>query len=180
MDILHPLRQRYAYDIGGSNSRTPAIKDRVWQQVFKLGFPIALFLSRFQKRQYLGTLIVIRVGNSVLLLRSSYRREWNLPGGRQKVGESAEAAVRRELSEETGISVGQILATKTISGVWHGRAEKISFFEARIDILPAIRIDNREIIEWKLVPTAELSNWSITGPVKDYFASVFDCQVGRH
>ena len=38
--------------------------------------------------------------------------QWSLPGGAQHVGETAEAAARRELHEETGIEVGPLaLAT---------------------------------------------------------------------
>ena len=39
-----------------------------------------------------------------------YRRgRWGLPGGRIEVGESAEAAARREVSEELSIELGELL-----------------------------------------------------------------------
>ena len=34
--------------------------------------------------------------------------EWSLPGGLQELGETAEAAARRELAEETGLHVGPL------------------------------------------------------------------------
>lgn len=34
--------------------------------------------------------------------------EWSLPGGAQRVGETAEAAARRELLEETGLEAGPL------------------------------------------------------------------------
>jgi 8-oxo-dGTP diphosphatase len=37
------------------------------------------------------------------------RDRWGLPGGRIESGESAEAAVRREVDEELGIAVGELL-----------------------------------------------------------------------
>lgn len=40
-----------------------------------------------------------------VLLARNHRDEWELPGGRAEVGENPEAAVAREIAEETGISV---------------------------------------------------------------------------
>ena len=37
------------------------------------------------------------------------RERWGLPGGRVEVGESAELTTRREISEELGIEVGELL-----------------------------------------------------------------------
>ncbi len=50
--------------------------------------------------------VVIRVGGGIVLIR---RRNppmgWALPGGYQDVGETCEAAARREAMEETGLDV---------------------------------------------------------------------------
>ena len=49
--------------------------------------------------------VVERDDGSVLLLRNSYRKNWGLPGGLLRRGEEVDAAARREVREETGISV---------------------------------------------------------------------------
>lgn len=53
-----------------------------------------------------GVKCVITDGDRVLLVRHTYgRREWDLPGGAIKRGESALAAARREIEEELGVRI---------------------------------------------------------------------------
>jgi 8-oxo-dGTP pyrophosphatase MutT (NUDIX family) len=47
--------------------------------------------------------VVVRDGR-VLLLKNE-REEWELPGGKLELGESPEACVAREITEETGLPV---------------------------------------------------------------------------
>lgn len=47
--------------------------------------------------------VVIDADGAVLLLRHTYVPGWHLPGGAVDAGETAEAAVLRELAEETAI-----------------------------------------------------------------------------
>ncbi len=47
---------------------------------------------------------VVSAGDRVLLLANE-RQEWELPGGRLEPDEAPEAALRREIAEETGLSV---------------------------------------------------------------------------
>jgi 8-oxo-dGTP diphosphatase len=50
-----------------------------------------------------ASLIVVRFGNSVLMLFNGWRQQWELPGGMREPGETAWQAAVRELAEETGI-----------------------------------------------------------------------------
>ena len=62
------------------------------------------------------TLPIVTVGalifnskNEVLMIRThKWSHKWGIPGGKIKFGENSEAALRREIKEETNLKVGQI------------------------------------------------------------------------
>ena len=62
----------------------------------------------FPERPILGVGAVVVEGSRVLLVRRAnepLKGEWSLPGGAVEVGETLEAAIMREVREETGIDV---------------------------------------------------------------------------
>jgi 8-oxo-dGTP diphosphatase len=65
----------------------------------------------YPTRPFVGIGIVVIKGDQVLLCRRGKPPNvgsWTLPGGAQDVGETCEAAARRELAEETGLTVGDL------------------------------------------------------------------------
>jgi 8-oxo-dGTP diphosphatase len=65
----------------------------------------------YPARPIVGIGIIVLRPDSVLLIRRARPPSagaWSLPGGAQHLGETAEAAARRELAEETGLSVGPL------------------------------------------------------------------------
>jgi 8-oxo-dGTP diphosphatase len=95
----------------------------------------------------------------VLLVRTSYRNCYSLPGGFVRRGEPPVQAARRELHEELGID----LAEQSLRHVWHGtvpfesRQDTIDIWEASMDSPPAVHVAGREIIwaDW-MAPSAAL------------------------
>jgi ADP-ribose pyrophosphatase YjhB (NUDIX family) len=62
----------------------------------------------FPARPIVGIGVAVLRGASVLMVRRGRppaQGSWSLPGGAQKLGETAEQAARRELAEETGLQV---------------------------------------------------------------------------
>lgn len=111
---------------------------------------------------------MVYVDQKLLLLRASYRAEWTLPGGGIARGETPEAAARRELFEEIGLVAETLIPVGNVRGIWDGRLDHVHFFELRLDRLPELRFDNREIIGARLVSVAELHGLQVTGPLAAY------------
>lgn len=70
------------------------------------------FMKReFPDRPILGVGGIVIHGDSVLLVRRGnppLKGQWTLPGGMVELGEKVQAAVRREVREETGLQVKPI------------------------------------------------------------------------
>ncbi len=146
----------------------PSLLDLAWRTAFRLGFPLARLWWGLRRPQHEGALVAVHVGPALLLVCSSYRRAWNFPGGGIRPGETPEAAARRELAEEVGLAASTLLPAGTVCGLWDGRHDRVHFFELRLDRLPDLRLDNREIIAARLMSPDTLRGMALTGPVSAY------------
>jgi 8-oxo-dGTP diphosphatase len=146
----------------------PRPLDAAWRLVFRLGFPLARVWWRLRRGRHEGALVAVHVGRALLLVRSSYRVEWNFPGGSVKRGETPDAAARRELAEEIGLIAPRLLPAGEVSGKWDGRRDRVHFFEVRLDRLPKLHLDNREIVGARLALPEELRGIAVTRPVAIY------------
>lgn len=153
-------------------TRAPTTLDLACQVVYRLGFPIAQICWRLSRTRHEGAVVAIYVDRSLLLLRSSYRRESTFPGGGLRNGETPEDAARRELAEEIGLKADRMSAAGSVRGIWEGRRDHVHVFELWLEHPPELNIDNREIVGAKLVPICEVAMMQVTGPVAAYLQQI--------
>jgi 8-oxo-dGTP diphosphatase len=140
----------------------------MWQLAYRVGFAAARRWWQFRRPNHEGALVAIYVGRAILLVRSSYRRAWNFPGGGVQADETPMSAAKRELLEEIGLEVPALRFRCRLSGLYDGRRDRVYIFELDLDRLPRLRLDYREIIETRLVPISEWREMNLTEPVAAY------------
>ncbi|MES2713084.1 MAG: NUDIX hydrolase [Pseudomonadota bacterium] len=87
-------------------------------------------------RPWVGIGCVIFDADRVLLVRRAKPPRagaWSLPGGAQHLGETAEAAARRELLEETGIQAGPLILADVIDAITRDELGRAQFHYTIID-----------------------------------------------
>lgn len=154
--------------VSGLAQTPPTLRDRAWRAAFRLGFPLARLWWRLWRAPHEGALVAVHVGAALLLVRTSYRTGWTFPGGGVRRGEAPEAAARRELAEEIGLAAPDLCPAGITNGIYDGRPDRVHFFQLRLERLPALRLDNREIIAARLVTQGELRGMALTGSVVAY------------
>jgi 8-oxo-dGTP pyrophosphatase MutT (NUDIX family) len=119
-----------------------------------------------------GSLVAIWHDGKILLLQTTYRRRYSLPGGHVRFYEDALRAAVRELHEETGIS----LAPTALRHAWHGtrdfefRRDTIDIWEVTVDTPVELHANQREIgwLGWKTPDEARAM--AIVPHLRDYLA----------
>ncbi|MER7054363.1 MULTISPECIES: NUDIX hydrolase [unclassified Streptomyces] len=100
----------------------------------------------------------------VLLVEPNYREGWTLPGGtiESDRGETPRQGAWRETVEEIGLDLplGRLLAVDWASGT--GRPPIVAYlYDGGVlseDDLKAIRLQEEELLSWRLVPREELGD----------------------
>lgn len=91
----------------------------------------------YPARPLVGIGVALLKPGAVLLVRRAKAPalgSWSLPGGAQELGETAEAAARRELREEAGLDVaGPMLLAANVDSIHHDDAGRVLFHYTILD-----------------------------------------------
>jgi 8-oxo-dGTP diphosphatase len=96
-------------------------------------------VRKFPDRPFVGVgAVVLDPGGRVLLARRGHEPlmgEWSLPGGAVELGETLEAAVAREVLEETGLAVEVGPVVEVLDRVDHAPDGRVEYHFVIIDYL---------------------------------------------
>lgn len=125
------------------------------------------FYATLPTKQVAAGCIFLDDGGRVLLVKPTYKRAWEIPGGVVEAGESPFAACHREVREELGLDRWPL----RLLGVDYrhpvdevrGDALRFVFFGGILTQADtaAIRLAGAEISEWRFVTLAELDSYVI-------------------
>ena len=90
----------------------------------------------YPQHPIVGIGVAVLRPDAVLLVRRGRAPNlgaWSLPGGAQELGETAEAAARRELAEETGLTVGELLLAANVDSIHRDPGGRVRFHYTILD-----------------------------------------------
>lgn len=93
-------------------------------------------MREYPEAPRVGVGMVLLRGDEVLLVRRAKppgAGQWNLPGGAQELGETAEECARRELFEETGLRAGPVHMVAHVDSIHRDDQGRVQYHYTILD-----------------------------------------------
>ena len=92
----------------------------------------------YPDRPYVGVGVIVFRDQEVLLVKRNKepnKGQWSIPGGKQIIGETAADAAKRELLEETGVKVDQLLLVDVVDTIIPDVEGKIKYHYTLVEYM---------------------------------------------
>jgi ADP-ribose pyrophosphatase YjhB (NUDIX family) len=128
---------------------------------------------RYPSSPRVGIGVVLVRGDECLLIRRARppaAGAWSLPGGAQRLGETAEGCARRELREETGLTAGELVLVGHADSIHHDADGRIEYhytildFAARYDGGTPVAGDDAAAFAW--ARAEEFDRYALWAPAR--------------
>jgi 8-oxo-dGTP diphosphatase len=123
---------------------------------------------------------VVIDGPRVLLVKRGQpplMNQWSLPGGRVELGERLEAALVREVREETGLDVLAGAVIEVLDRIEYGSDGRIDYHYVIIDYVCRLAGGTlaaaTDAADARWVPTSEFDAYQLTAKVREVIAKAF-------
>lgn len=140
----------------------------------RLGYRVAFAALRVwwwvRRPDATGAVVALWSGDRLLLVRTCYRRRWELPGGGVRAGESPLAAALREAREETGIALDpeRLKPPLVLEEYFEHRHDRVHLYESELAPAVAPKVDRREIVAARYFDRLERPRVAVTPLVRRY------------
>ncbi len=154
------------------------VRQTVALRLVRAGYRCAYAAARawwwWRRPRTAGALVSLRVGDDILLLRTSYRPLGSLPGGFVGRHETPVAAAVRELGEELSLHVdaGRLVFAWRGTQTFESRTDTVTVFELRLTERPPLRIDGAEVVWAAWMPVSAARRQPLLPHVRAYLESV--------
>jgi 8-oxo-dGTP pyrophosphatase MutT (NUDIX family) len=139
--------------------------DRIYRLAYRMAYPVVRRWWRLHGRHH-GVVIAVWCGDTVLAVRHSYKPGLQLPGGGIGWREDHHKAAVRELREEAGVTIDP--AQLRLAAWARTRAGLVYLYETRVETMPDLTIDRREIVEARFVPSVQVLDARFRGMIAAY------------
>jgi len=124
------------------------VSDALWRFLHRVAAALWDARNFVLRPAIAGAAVLVRVGDELLLIQTSYRPWYGVPGGGVQRGEEPRLAAARELREEVGIAVAPDALRALGEFVVHHTfiEDHVHAFELRLEAHPPLRVDRREVV----------------------------------
>ncbi|MEM6297024.1 MAG: NUDIX domain-containing protein [Myxococcota bacterium] len=129
-----------------------------------------------RKPQTHGALIAAWFDGQILIVKNSYRREYTLPGGYVRSGESPEQGAARELREEVGVQVSpsDLRLAYSDTKLYENRRDHVTICEVQLEHAIELAVDNREVVWAGFRRPSEVIALPIVPHLREYLRAVLE------